>query len=133
MKISKDTYATARRLFRLCMENGCLSDERVRRVSQTILSKKPRNYIALLKAFANLISFETARHEVVVQSAVELGEPERSDIRERLVSKHGDALVFSWEVVPELIGGIRIRVGDHVIDGTIRNRINKLGRLAGRL
>ena len=133
MKISKDTYATARRLFHLCMQDGSLVDDRVRRASQTIISRKPRNYIALLKALTNLVAFELARHEVVIQSAVELNEAERSDIQTKLIDRYGDSLVFSWEIAPELIGGIRIRVGDHVIDGTIRHRINKLGRLAERL
>lgn len=133
MKISKDTQGVARRLLRLCMQDGSLRDDRVRRVSQTIIARKPRNYIALLKAFASLVSFELAKHSVVVQSAVELNEGERNDIQTSLIREHGDSLVFSWEVDPDLIGGIRIRIGDRVIDGTVRNRINKLSHLAARL
>lgn len=133
MKISKDTQGIARRLLRLCMEDGRLNDDRVRRVSQTIISRKPRNYIALLKALASLVSFELAKHRVVVQSAIALSDTERNDIQTELIREHGDSLVFSWEVNPDLIGGLRISVGDSVIDGTIRNRINKLSHLAARL
>lgn len=122
-----------RRLLRLCMEDGCLSDARVRRVSQMILDRKPRNYIALLKALASLVSFELAKHRVFIQSAIALNDTERNDIQTELIREHGDSLVFSWEVDPDLIGGIRIRIGDSVIDGTVRNRINKLSHLAARL
>ncbi len=43
-----------------------------------------------------------------------------------LRSKYGDGLTTDFRVNPNLIGGLRIRVGSDVWDGSVRGRLDRL-------
>lgn len=126
MKITKDTQIKARRLMRLCMVNGLLDELRVRRVSQMILEKKPRNFIALLIAFKDLVRLAVERRMATVTSAIPLTDGERTQIISQLQSRYGADIQFHWIQDAALIAGIHIQVGDNVIDGSLRTRIQKI-------
>lgn len=130
MKIRKDTQTLARRLFGLCLVDGRVDEEKVRTISQRILTDKPRNYIALLHALTKLIGYEMRRYTATIQSAQELTDAEKSEIRQKLEKKYGTGLIFEWHIDPSLIGGIKMRVGDDLIDGSISSRIDRLKLLA---
>ncbi len=126
MKISKDTQTKARRLLKLCMVDKALDETRVRKVTQTIAARKPRNYLALLTAFTKLVRLELAKKTVTVQSAISLTEMEKSDICSGLEQIYGSGLSYDWSIRPELIGGIHLQIGDNVLDGTLKTRIDRL-------
>jgi F-type H+-transporting ATPase subunit delta len=50
----------------------------------------------------------------------------RSEIMANLKTKYGNDLVTDFRVVPQLLGGMRIRVGSDVWDGSVRNRLERL-------
>jgi F-type H+-transporting ATPase subunit delta len=50
----------------------------------------------------------------------------RSEVAANLKSKYGDDLVTDFRVDPQLLGGMRIRVGSDVWDGSVRNRLERL-------
>jgi F-type H+-transporting ATPase subunit delta len=58
-----------------------------------------------------------------IASAIELTEKEKDQIRQRLVNEHGENLVFSFAVDPALLGGLRVRVGDHLVDNSVASRL----------
>ncbi len=81
MKISKEVQAQARRLMRLCIGADGLMDEAiVRQVADKIAAEKPRNYLALLTAFTELVRLECAAHTATITSAVPLTEAEQAAI-----------------------------------------------------
>ena len=53
--------------------------------------------------------------------------------KQKLAAKYGEGLYYHWEVAPELLGGIRIQVGDDVRDGSVRSKIDRLADLARSL
>jgi F-type H+-transporting ATPase subunit delta len=61
-----------------------------------------------------------------VASAVPLTEDEQDALRARLVERFGADLEFQFAVDPALIGGIHLRVGDQVIDGTVAGKLAAL-------
>ena len=61
-----------------------------------------------------------------ITSAIELGDDAQEQIRQRLTKQYGEDLVFSFDVDPSLMGGLRIRVGDQLIDNTVANRLMAL-------
>lgn len=64
--------------------------------------------------------------EVEVRSAVELGDPELGLLEQRLKAGGARAVRFSPRVDPGLIGGLVLRVGDRLFDGSVRTRMQRL-------
>lgn len=133
MKIGKDTQNAARRLFRLCLDGNTVAEDRVRLIARKIAERKPRNYEALLAAFSRMVEYAVKSRTATIQSSVPLTEEERSRIQTKLAVKYGDGLYYNWEVAPDLLGGVRIQVGDDVKDGSVRSRIDRLADLARTL
>lgn len=129
MKISKDIQAQARRLLRLCMgENDRLQEDAVRRVATALSQKRPRHYLELLTAFAQLVRMAESRRQAIIASAVPLTEEEQAQIRSKLEARK-PGLRYDWQVQPELIAGIRVCIGDEVTDASVRARIQRLSSL----
>ncbi len=69
---------------------------------------------------------------VRVTSAVELGAEERSRIENALASRLGKNIVASYDTDATILGGAVVRVGDEVLDGSLRHQLGVLRtRLAG--
>ncbi len=61
-----------------------------------------------------------------VTTADPLSEVERDLVRDKLESMTGKTVELVLSVDPEIIGGIVIRIGDQVIDGSVRNKLERL-------
>lgn len=72
------------------------------------------------------LSDQAAPQEAEIVSAVELGEAEKNQLRQQLSARHGDGLLFVFRVDPSLMGGLRVRVGDSLIDHTVASRLTAL-------
>jgi len=57
---------------------------------------------------------------------MQLGPDTAVAIVDRLKKKYGSDLTSEFVVDPELLGGVRVRVGSDVWDGTLRNRLERL-------
>jgi F-type H+-transporting ATPase subunit delta len=68
----------------------------------------------------------SGRKRVQIVSAQPLSEGDLNKIRERLKSELGSQPVLEAAVDPEILGGLRIRVGDTVYDGSLRARLEQL-------
>lgn len=108
-------------------------EDRVRLVARKIVEREPRNYEALLTAFSRMVEYAVKSRTAIIRSAVPLTDEERSQIQQKLAAKYGEGLYYHWEVAPELLGGIRIQVGDDVRDGSVRSKIDRLADLARSL
>jgi F-type H+-transporting ATPase subunit delta len=126
MKVSKVAAATARRLFGLCQTAGRLDETKLRTVVARLIESKPRDYRAVLVALQRLTRLDADRRRVTVESAVALDDASRQRVVDGLAKAHGPNLTISYTVKPELIGGLRIRVGNDVLDGSVQGRITRL-------
>ena len=126
MKISKEVQAQARRLMRLCIgADGLMNEATVRQVADKIATDKPRNYLALLTAFAELVRLERAAHTATITSAGPLTAEEQAAIEAKLNARKS-GLSYEWQVDSSLIAGLTVKVGDNVTDASIRTRIEQL-------
>lgn len=126
MKVSKTAAAAARRLFGLCQTHGRLDETKLRSVVARLMESQPRDYKGILAAILRLTRLEVARRDVTVESAVELDEASRQRVVAGLAKQYGEGLAVQYQVNPALLGGLRIRVGDDVFDGSVQNRLERL-------
>jgi F-type H+-transporting ATPase subunit delta len=126
MKISKEARRTSRQLFRVCMVDGKLDESRVRTVVSGIASSKPRGYIGMLDAFSRLVANEVDRQRAQVESASALAPATQTELQASLSKKYGRHLTLDFSVNPELLGGIRVKVGSDVWDGSVKARLEGL-------
>lgn len=62
-----------------------------------------------------------------VTSAVELTYEQKARIHERLLeTTHYNELDMSFSVEPELLGGIKIRINDRIVDGSVRTKLEEM-------
>ncbi|NBT24563.1 hypothetical protein EBT11_07965 [bacterium] len=129
MKINRAARAEAKSLFRLCRTEKGLDEVRLRKVIGIITKQRPRGYLQVLGRLGQLVRLEVARatHELV--SATKLDDGGKAVFG--VLEKHfGKPLEQRAEVRPEVLGGLRIRVGSDVWDATIRGRLEALARSA---
>lgn len=126
MKISKTAAIAARRLFGLCQTDGRLDETKLRKVIASLVANAPREYKAILAALQRLTRLELERREVTVESAVALDADTRGRVVEGLAKQYGPDLVVQYKTTPELLGGLRIRVGNDVFDGSVQGRLTRL-------
>lgn len=128
MKISKVANAAARRIFRLCQSGGRLDEAKLSTAVRRIAESQPRDYRGILSALKRLVRLEMERRRVIVESAAELDQPSRDRVVSGLVAKYGNDLTFEYRVTPELLGGLKIRVGNDVFDGSVKGRLDRLAQ-----
>ncbi len=126
MKVSKDARNLSRRLLRLSLTDGRLDEAKARSLVQTVLSEKPRHYIGALEAFQHLLRLELTKRHATVESATELDGATSSSILSNLRAKYGADINAEFFVNRDLIGGLRIKLGSDVWDGTVQNRLDRL-------
>ncbi len=126
MKISKQARRGSKQLFRDCVVNGVLDENRVRQVVTKVAELKPRGYIAILSHFQRLVKLEIERRTAKVESAVALSPEMQTEVKNKLSGIYGQGLNISFAQNPALLGGLRIKVGSDVYDGSVQARLENL-------
>ena len=123
MKGKRKQRQAARELFQLCVVNGRLDEERARLVVQRLASSKRRGALQILSGFQRLVRLDYGRRTAIVESATPLDQDVQKEIVSGLDRRYGSDLTTSFGQNPALIGGVRIKIGSDVYDGTIRARL----------
>lgn len=123
---SRRARQAARRLFRLCVVDGTLDEARVRQVAQRLATSGRRGTLAVFTHFGRLVRLEVDRRRALVESATPLTDALADRVRASLTSMYGAGLSTSFVLDPSLIGGLRIKVGSDVLDGSVKARLAAL-------
>jgi len=126
MKTSKQARRDAKQLFRSCRPNGLLDDAKVRQTVLLVISRKPRGYVAILSHFQRLVKLDIDRRAARVESAVPLSAAQQAAVHSNLVRRYGTGLNIAYGQNPALLGGLRIKVGSDVYDGSVQGRLTAL-------
>jgi F-type H+-transporting ATPase subunit delta len=128
MKISRESRRLARELFRLSLVNGRLDASRVSAISDRLLAEKPRDYLQVLKEFSRLVRLELDRRHAIIESASPLDETSAINIANTLKQRFGGDVTTEFRASPGLLGGLRIKLGSDVWDGSISSRLAALSQ-----
>ncbi|HEV3211593.1 MAG TPA: F0F1 ATP synthase subunit delta [Chthoniobacterales bacterium] len=126
MRIAKEARRVSRQLFRHSFTEGKLDKEKISHMVESLIAEKPRHYVDALKVYQRLIRLETEKRHAVIESATQLNSALANQIVTNLRARYGEDLTIEFRTNPELLGGLRIKIGDDVWDGSVKNRLRKL-------
>jgi F-type H+-transporting ATPase subunit delta len=126
MKINKEIRRLSRAMLRASFTDSQLDPGRINSLVDSLIAKKPRRYIDVLKNYRRLLRLELEKRQAKIETASEVDSSAKSELITNLKKKYGGDLTADFVVNPQLLGGMRIRVGSDVWDGTVRNRLERL-------
>ncbi|MDZ7675026.1 MAG: ATP synthase F1 subunit delta [Acidimicrobiales bacterium] len=95
-------------------------------VSMIVGTGNARDLPGIADALVALGASETGRQLALVRSAVELSDDQKSRLSEALEQSVGTPVEIRVVIDPAVMGGLVTQVGDTVIDGTVRRRLDQL-------
>ncbi|WP_406342443.1 F0F1 ATP synthase subunit delta [Streptomyces sp. NBC_00648] len=103
-----------------------------RLITRLVTKPRGRSLEAGLDSLSKLAAERRDRMVAVVTSAVPLTDVQKQRLGAALAKVYGRQMHLNLDVDPTVLGGISVRVGDEVIDGTIVQRLDEASRrLAG--
>ncbi|GIV10610.1 MAG: F0F1 ATP synthase subunit delta [Fimbriimonadales bacterium] len=88
--------------------------------------RRERFFEAVCEEYRRLQEAHQGVVRATIESATSLAEEEQSAIVQKLEQSTGKRIIPTFEVNPELIGGVRVQMGDYQIDGTLRGALDRL-------
>jgi len=126
MKINKEIRQLSKEMMRASFTDGQLDRGKITSLVQSLITKRPRHLAEILHYYKRLLRLEIEKRHAKIESAMALAPQAGTDIVARLEKKYGTDLTTEFAVDPTLLGGVRVRVGSDVWDGTLRNRLERL-------
>ena len=126
MKINKEIRRLSREMLRASFTDGQLDPGRIASLVDSLIARKPRNYIGVLKNYRRLLRIEVEKRRARIETASEVARETSSRLVANLKKKYGGDLTTEFVVNPQLLGGMRIRVVSDVWDGSVRDRLERL-------
>jgi len=126
MKGGKQSRREAKQLFKCCQVGDHLDEDRVLQSVTLLIEKKPRGYFGILQELQRLVKLDVASRTARVESAVALSESQQQRVRENLGRMKGSEVTVEFAENTDLIGGMRVKIGDDVFDGSVRTRLTGL-------
>ena len=120
----------AKKLVQISIEDGRVSDERVKAIMGTFASRPPRRFKTILKLYLYYIKRELRKSQAVIEYAGSINKSSIETIERNLTSHYGRPITVTLSENQELLAGIRSSVADDVYDSTIAGSLNNLSGLA---
>ena len=126
MKIDRHARQTAKKYFRACVRpDGSIDETGLRDLVGLLVAQKPRNHIGILTRLQRLVEIAVEERAVRVESATPLADKGASVFAD-LERKYGPASSTAYTENPALVGGLRIRRGSNIWDGSVSSRLERL-------
>src|SRR5213594_4034387 len=124
--LTAEVHQLSREMLRASFTDGQLDSGRIASLVDSLIARKPRNYTDVLKNYRRLLRLEVEKRHARIETVSEVDRETSSTLVANLKKKYGSDLTTEFVVNPQLLGGMRIRVGSDVWDGTVRNRLEQL-------
>ena len=126
MKGTKQSRRLAKQLFKSCQVDDRLNADRVRKAVRLLIEQKPRGYFGILQNLQRLVKLDEASRSARVESAVALSQAQQQDVRNSLKRLKSTDVMVEFATNSGLIGGMRVKIGDDVYDGSVKTRLTSL-------
>ena len=108
---------------------GRVSDEIIDLMQLMILKGRYGDIISVFEYFVGLVKEKKKIGIAFVTTAIELNESQKEEIRKKLLeTTHYQTFEMNYAVDASLIGGMVVRIGDRVVDSSIRTKLYELSK-----
>ncbi|WP_329567657.1 F0F1 ATP synthase subunit delta [Kitasatospora sp. NBC_01266] len=95
----------------------------VRLVTALVTHPRGRSLEQGLESYAKLAADRRDRVVALVTTAVPLSDGQKQRLSGALAKLYGRAVLLNIDVDPSVVGGVRVQIGDEIIDGTVTSRL----------
>jgi len=106
--------------------SGKASAQTLAIVDHLVQQPRGRRIAELLRDAASIVADESGLAVATVTSATPIGDKQLGRIAAALSKANGRALRINHVIDPSIVGGIRVQIGDEVIDGSVATKLNDL-------
>jgi F-type H+-transporting ATPase subunit delta len=107
---------------------GRITQPSLRLITQAAFHPRGRNLEASLEEYARLVAERRERLVAEVHVAADLSDDLRGRLAAALSAAYGHDVHLNVVLDPQVIGGMSVRIGDELIDGTMASRLAELRR-----
>jgi len=107
---------------------GKYTNSTINLLRRVVVLRRGRNIDATLAAYSHYVAARRNRIVAHVKTATSLSAAQQQNLITALSKAVGKSVHINIEVDPKVIGGISIRYGDEIIDGTVINRLAEASR-----
>lgn len=122
----KQAQQFARQLFKLSLVDGAVSSELVAGVLEYVEKHPPANPMLVLKAYQRLVATELAKSHAVVEYAGSMADSVLQAIAAAMTQRYHRPISATARPNPDLIAGLRVRVGDDVYESSVAGQLATL-------
>lgn len=132
MTASSRIRELANKLVQLSLdEEGRVVEEKVHEVLESLRANPPREHKQLLRSYMQRIKRELAKGVAVVEHAGKPAAEAIESLKQELSRQYGRSIEVELCENPDLLVGIRVRVGDDVYEDSAATRLRPLVRALG--
>ncbi len=103
-----------------------LSEEMNHFIKILLDKRRLKELLTIAKAFEALVYEHKGIIKATAYTTRPLGEEEAASLQNKLAAMAGKQIELNNQIDENLLGGVMIKLGDKVIDGTLKGRLNKL-------
>lgn len=128
MKEKKELKKIAARLVKLSFDKGKVNKLTAEEVLKALKTLPKAQVIYALNKFIKGLKKKSAENTANIESAVPLSKKQLVDISSKLSNEFVITEVVNT-VNPDILGGIRVKLGDTVLDYSLQNKISQIGKV----
>ena len=87
---------------------------------------RSRDFPQIADSFQDVVRERQGIADAKIFSAVRLSEGQKTELTQKLTQLTGKTVDPNYFIDPELLGGVLVRVGDTIYDGSLRNRLQQM-------
>ncbi|NYG06033.1 F-type H+-transporting ATPase subunit delta [Phycicoccus badiiscoriae] len=107
---------------------GKAAEETVRLANLAVVAPRGRKFDRTLELYLALAARRREQLTAVVTAATDLTEQQRERLAAALQNIYGKPILLQVVIEEQVLGGVRVQVGDEVVDGTVLRRLDEARR-----
>ena len=126
MSSNKQVRSLAKDIFNSCKKDEILDEAVLKKFVSLLVNSEEPIAKKLLTNLDSLVANEEKRNTLIIESAFELETEQLETIKKYFETKEGRKLKVIFSVNKEIIGGLRLRLGDFVWENSVMSNLATL-------